>query len=258
MSTFVHLVADYGPADPAFSEVVHRLTAADPTMTVQSTAVRPFSTVATGFWLAQLGVHNPSFDDLLIYSNTAPRTAETTPERADTGGPLCYLELDTGVPVVAVDAGYNLSFVADHATTVREVELPADTGQFRSRDLFPRRVAELANGDRSSLGAERSLADVPAPPESVVCHVDGYGNVKTSIRASAFDPERDTVTVELNGESRDAVVRDAVSEVPEGTLAVVPGSAGGEDPYQELFLRGGSAASAFGRPEPGDELTVRG
>jgi S-adenosylmethionine hydrolase len=256
MSTFVHLVADYGPADPAFSEVVHRLTAADPTMTVQSTEVQPFSTVATGFWIAQLGIHNPSFDDLLIYSNTAPRTTESTPERADTGGALCYLELDNGVPVVAVDAGYNLSFIADHATTFREIELPANTGQFRSRDVFPRRVAEIANGNRSSLGAERSLDDVPAPPESVVCHVDGYGNVKTSIRTSEVEPASDTVAVELNGESREVVVRDAVSDVPEGSLAIVPGSAGGGDPYQELFLRGGSAASAFGTPEPGDDLSI--
>jgi len=257
MSTFVHLIADYGPSDPAFSEVVHRLTAADPTITVQSTEVTPFSTVATGFWIAQLGVHNPAFDDLLIYSNTAPRTTESTPERADTGGALCYLELDNGVPVVAVDAGYNLSFIADRVTTFREIELPADTGQFRSRDVFPRRVAEIADGNHSSLGAERSLNDVPAPPESVVCHVDGYGNVKTGIRQSAFSPGNNTVTIELNGESREAVVRDAVSDVPEGILAIVPGSAGGGDPYQELFLRGGSAAAVFGDPEPGDELTVR-
>lgn len=257
MSTFVHLIADYGPSDPAFSEVVHRLTAADPTISVQTTEVQPFSTVATGFWIAQLGVHNPAFDDLLLYSNTAPRTTDSTPEQADTGGQLCYLELDNGVPVVAVDAGYNLSFVADHVETFREIELPADTGQFRSRDVFPRRVAEIANGDHSALGVERSIATVPSPPESVVCHVDGYGNVKTSVRNSTFSLDSETATVELNGKSRSVVVRDAVADVPEGALALIPGSAGGGDPYQELFLRGGSAAAAFDSPTPGDDLTIR-
>ena len=74
MRPFIHLVADYGDADPAFSEVVHRLTYEDPSITVQTTAVPPFSTVATGFWIEQLGLHNPAFDDLLVYSNTAPRT----------------------------------------------------------------------------------------------------------------------------------------------------------------------------------------
>ncbi len=54
MSTFDHLIADYGPADPAFSEVVHRLTGADPTMTVQSTE-SSHSRRCHGFRFAQLG-----------------------------------------------------------------------------------------------------------------------------------------------------------------------------------------------------------
>ncbi len=83
---------------------------------------------------------------------------------------------------------------------------------------------------------------MPAPPESVVCHVDGYGNVKTSIRHSAFTPESDAVTVELNGESVRPSSGTAVSTFRNGR-SIVPGSAGGDDPYQELFLRGGSAAS---------------
>jgi len=257
MSTFVHLIADYGPADPAFSEVVHRLTAELRDVRVQSTAVPPFSTVATGFWIAQLGLYNPAFDGLFVYSNTAPRTAASTPDRPDVGGELCYLELDTGVPVVAVDAGYNLSFVADRARTFREVTLPDETGQFRSRDVFPERVAELATGNLDALGPERSVERVPEPPDSVVCHVDGYGNVKTSIRASTFSPAGETVRVELDGAERTATVADGVSGVDEGSLGVVPGSAGGDDPFVELFLRGGSAAAAFDDPRPGDELTIR-
>ena len=128
MSTFVHLIADYGAGDPAFSEVVHRLTCEDPEVTVQPTEVEPLSTVATGFWIAQLGLHNPAFEDLVVYSNTAPRTEETTPDRAAEGGRLCYLELDNGVPVVAVEAGYNLSFVREHVREFRVVETPADPG----------------------------------------------------------------------------------------------------------------------------------
>lgn len=257
MSTFVHLIADYGPADPAFSEVVHRLTAELRDVRVQSTEVPPFSTVATGFWIAQLGLHNPAFDDLLLYSNTAPRTAESTPDRPDEGGGLCYLELDNGVPVVAVDAGYNLSYVIDRARAFREVTLPDETGQFRSRDVFPRRVAEVAKGDLDALGAERSVESVPEPPESVVCHVDGYGNVKTSIRASEFSPVGEQVRVELDGTERTATVADGVSGVDEGSLGVIPGSAGGDDPFVELFLRGGSAAAAFDHPRPGAELRIR-
>ena len=255
MSTFVHLIADYGAGDPAFSEVAHRLRHEDPEITVQPTEVEPLSTVATGFWIAQLGLHNPVFEDLMVYSNTAPRTEETTPGRSDEGGQLCYLELDNGVPVVAVEAGYNLSFVRDHVREFRVVETPADAGQFRSRDVFPERVVALANGDRDSLGESLSTERIPPRPERTVCHVDGYGNVKTSVRWSEFDPAEE-VTVELNGVTRDVAVRDGASAVAEDSLGLIPGSAGGEDPYVALFLRGGSAAAAFDGPRPGDTFRV--
>lgn len=255
MTSFVHLVADYGKSDPAFSEVVHRLRAAAPDVTVQPTAVPPFSTVATGFWIAQLGLHNPPFDGLAVYSNTAPRIEDAETGRSGDGGDLCYLELETGVPVVAVDTGYNLSFVRDRVETFREVEVPDDDSQFRSRDHFPERVAALLAGDDSALGAERSPEDVPEKPDAAVCHVDGYGNVKTSIRASEFD-DADAVTVTLNGQRHETTYRDTVSAVDQDALGLVPGSAGGEDPFLELFVRGGSAAERFDEPEPGDELTI--
>ncbi|WP_435073724.1 SAM hydrolase/SAM-dependent halogenase family protein [Halorubrum sp. HHNYT27] len=256
MATFIHLIADYGPSDPAFSEVVHRLTYEDPTINVQTTEVPPFSTIATGFWIEQLGLHNPAFDGLMIYSNTAPRTEDAAPGRADEGGRPCYLELENGIPVVAVDAGYNLSFVRDAIREFREIDTPVSRSQFRSRDYFPKRVAELADGDMGSLGPERTVQDIPPKPESVVCHVDGYGNIKTSIEASEFDPDGDTVQITINSETMNIVVRDAVSTVEQGTVALIPGSAGGNDPYMEVFMRGGSAATAFDHPDPGDEITI--
>lgn len=256
MSPFIHLVADYGKSDPAFSEVVHRLLAEDPDVRVQATAVPPLSTVATGFWIEQLGLHNPAFEDLFIYSNTAPRTEDAGPQRADEGGQLCYFTLETGVPVVAVDAGYNLSFVRDRIHEFWEIETPTTGTQFRSRDHFPKRVAELANGNMDALGTSRSLEEIPPKPESTVCHVDGYGNIKTSINASEFDLDTDTVTVELNTITTEVSIRDTVSEVEEGTVGLVPGSAGGDDPYMELFLRGGSAAAEFDQPQPGNDITI--
>lgn len=175
MSTFIHLIADYGKSDPAFSEVVHRLKAEDPDIQVHTTAVPPLSTVATGFWIEQLGLHNPAFEGLFIYSNTAPRTEDATPQHADEGGQLCYLTLETEVPVVAVDAGYNLSFVRDNIQEFWEIETPATGTQFRSRDHFPKQVVELANENRNALGNLRSSEDVPPKPAATICHVDGYG-----------------------------------------------------------------------------------
>lgn len=258
MSSFIHLIADYGKSDPAFSEVVHRLTYEDRAIDVQLTEVQPFSTVATGFWIEQLSCHNPAFDELLVYSNTAPRTEDTTPDRAATGGRLCYLRLANGVPIVAVDAGYNLSFVRDSVEEFFVIETAESGGQFRSRDIFPEHVAEIANGNLDSLGAERSPGAIPAPPEQTLCHVDGYGNIKTSIRASAFDMARETVALTIGSEQREVAVEAAAADVPENSIALVPGSAGGSDPYLEVFLRGGSAAMEFGHPNPGDDIRIRG
>lgn len=256
MDTFIHLIADYGQSDPAFSEVIHRLKYEDPGITVQTTEVPPFSTVATGFWIEQLGLHNPTFEGLMVYSNTAPRTEEATLGQDDAGGPLCYLELETGVPVVAVNVGNNLSFVRDNIKTFRTVETPYSDSQFRSRDHFPKRVAELANGNTESLGSERSLRDIPPTPGSVVCHVDGYGNIKTSIRKSEINLNKDVISIEINSETKNIAPRDSVLDIQEDTIAMIPGSSGGDDPYMELFLRGGSAATVFNHPHPGDDITI--
>lgn len=256
MDTFIHLIADYGTSDPAFSEVIHRLKYEDPDVTVQTTEVPPLSTVATGFWIEQLGLHNPAFEELVIYSNTAPRTEAATVRQVKDGGQLCYLELDTDVPVVAVNVGYNLSFIRDRLKTVRTVKTPPGDSQFRSRDYFPKRVVELADGNTESLGGDLSIRAIPPRPESVVCFVDGYGNIKTSIRASEIDVTANEIAIEINSKTRNIALRDVVHEIEEETIAMIPGSSGGDDPYMELFLRGGSAAAAFDCPHPGDEITI--
>lgn len=256
MSPFVHLIADYGRGDPAFSEVVHRLKHEDPTVTVQTTGVEPLSTVATGFWIEQFGLHHPPVEGILIYANTAPRTEAATPEGADPGGSLRYVRLDSGVPLVAVDAGYNLAFVRDHIEVFRHIDVDQTESQFRSRDFFPRHVVRIANGDMEAVGAELPVASIPEPPADRVCHVDGYGNVKTSVRVSEFRADGTEVSVTVGETETTATVADAVTAVPEGAVGLVPGSAGGADPYLELFLRGGSAAAVFDDPRPGDEITI--
>lgn len=256
MSPFIHLIADYGTGDPAFSEVIQRLKHEDPAITVNKTAVTPFSTVATGFWIEQLGVHNPRFDGLAIYSNTAPRADEADPRDSNAGERLCYLELDDGTPVMAINGGYNLSFVKNDIADFRTIDAPESGSQFRSRDYFPMRVAEIANGNLDSIGDELSIDEIPERPESTICHVDGYGNIKTSIRASEFDPEGEELTVEIGTRSMNIGYRDAIFEAEEGSLVIAPGSSGGEDPYLEIVHRGGSAAELFDQPSPGDTINL--
>lgn len=256
MTPFVHLVADYGPGDPAFAEVIHRLRAAEPRLTVEPTSVPPFSTIATGFWIEQLGVHNPAFDGLTIYSNTAPRMDDERPRAANEGEALVYLELDNGVPVLAIDAGYNLSFVREQVRIARSVNIPQRGSQFRSRDFYPTVVAAVATGDTSSLGDRLSLDTVPPAPTHRVCHVDGYGNLKTGIRSSNVDLDREAVRITIGDVTREATIVETAFAVAQGQLAMTPGSAGGDDPYMEVFQRGGNAATTFGEPAPGSEIAI--
>ena len=51
----VHIVADYGPGDLAFAEVVQRIKLHLPDAEPVLTSVPPFSTLAAGFCIAQLG-----------------------------------------------------------------------------------------------------------------------------------------------------------------------------------------------------------
>lgn len=254
MSTFIHLIADYGIGDPAFSEVVHRLKYEDSSLEIQPTTVPPLSTVATGFWIEQLGLHNPTFDELLIYSNTAPRTDDLEPRDENEGGELCYARLESDLEVIAVDAGYNLSFVKEQIATLRRIDVAVSGSQFRSRDYFPEKVAEIADGDLTSVAEKKRLDELPDRPPNTVCHVDGYGNIKTSIRTSEIDLEQDCIEIGLGGQRRTVSVASGVFGVEQGKLVLAPGSTGGDDNYLEIAQRGGSAANRFGDPSPGDQI----
>jgi hypothetical protein len=53
---FINLIADYGTGDPAFSEVAQRLQMMLLQARTNLLSVLPFSTLATGFWIAQLSL----------------------------------------------------------------------------------------------------------------------------------------------------------------------------------------------------------
>ena len=144
---------------------------------------------------------------------------------------------------------------------VRHVAVPAGGSQFRSRDLFPAVVAELARGDHGSLGEELDLAVIPPPPERAVTYVDGYGNLKTTwTEAPAGVGE--AVEISVEGSTAVAVVSDGTFAVRQGEMSFAPGSSGwrtdhGERRFYEVLLRGGSAAERLGRPAAGARVEVR-
>ncbi len=160
---FINLIADYGNGDPAFAEVSQRLLAAIPQAQIQCLSVPPFSTLATGFWIGQLGL-NPGPEPRLIYHNCAPRRDNPAARTENEGEGLTYAKLANNVIVIGVLAGYTLSFIKQQALEIHSISVSRRGSQFRSRDVFPPAAVKIINGDRSILGEAidpHSISDIP-------------------------------------------------------------------------------------------------
>ncbi|NJO41420.1 MAG: SAM-dependent chlorinase/fluorinase [Cyanobacteria bacterium CRU_2_1] len=257
---FISLIADYGVGDPAFAEVKQRLLMALPNAQIHEISVPPFSTLATGFWVAQLGL-NLGCPERLIYHNCAPRQDDPEARRDNEGEGLTYALLPNGVKVVGVNAGYTLSFIKEQAKALHTVNVSRGGSQFRSRDVFPPAAAAIAQEDFSVLGDVLDLSQIPDMPLDRVAWVDGYGNIKTTIPADTIILEPETkIVIRIGDVVSDAVYSDGSFRVPEGTLAFSPGSSGWSLPegqplrWIELFLRGGNAWERFGKPRVGQTI----
>src|SRR3712207_2186860 len=184
----VHVIADYGPGDLAFAEVAQRIKLHLPDAEPLYTPVAPFATLAAGFCVAQLGL-NPAPPSTVVYHNVAPREDEEEARVGNEGEGLAYALLPNGVRVIGVNAGYAFSFVRDAAEELRWASVPAEGSQFRSRDLFPEAAADIALGRPDALGEEMAPTAIPDVPESRIAYVDGYGNLKTTIKSGAHGIE---------------------------------------------------------------------
>lgn len=258
----LHVVADYGKGDLAFAEVVQRIKIHLPDAEPVLTPVPPFCTLAAGFCIAQLAL-NSAPPGTIIYHNVAPREDDETPRVANAGERLCYARLRTGVRVIGVSAGYAMSFIRDEAEKLRWAAVEAEGSQFRSRDLFPQAAADIALGRPQALAEDIDPRLIPDVPKSRIAYIDGYGNLKTTIRFDGKQvPPGTTLSIRINGVMQDAMASDGTFGVEPGRLAFAPGSSGWQTKpgehvrWVELFLRGGNAWDMFERPAIGAEIRV--
>jgi len=254
----VKFIADYSPRRKlSFAEVEQAIR--NETGQVDEfncVPVRPFNTVEAGFALRQLACESPYPDNTLFYVNVAPRRDDTSARSNNEGEDLVFLELENGVPVVSTCSGYTLSFVKDKIAEARSLDIPSYGSQFRSRDIFPKAVADLIDRKEEFLEDKVNL-DIPEPPEEAIGYIDGFGNIKTTIRQSEVDFNNgDQLNLELDGENYSLAFSDGIFHVDEGELVFAPGSSGGDNPFMEVVLRGGSAEEKLGEPDPGDDLKI--
>jgi hypothetical protein len=264
-SIFVQIIADYGPVgDMAFAEVRQALRYAlrDKIAHMELSPVSAFDTVATGFYLAQLANNHKMGSRQFFYVNTAPRKDDPRPRVNNAGEGLAYVRLKDGVQIVAVNSGYSLSFVKEHAEEMRVINCSAEGSQFRSRDVFPEAFGKIVHGDTSQLGNVIKISDLPDLPESVVGYTDGYGNIKTTIDAKAIESLKGKKVIVTIGEyEHEAMVADGIFAVPDGGLVLSAGSSGWKRAdgsalrFVEVSLRSGSASRLFKRPKGGAKIS---
>jgi len=253
----VHIIADYGAGDLAFAEVAQRIKFYLPDAELLLTPVPPFSTLAAGFCVAQLGLNDPPAGTL-IYHNVAPREDNQEARAANAGERLAFARLPNGVRVIGVNAGHAFSFIREEAEELRWASVPAGGSQFRSRDLFPQAAAAIALGRPTALAEAIRRSDIPRLPKDRIAYIDGYGNLKISREQGNRDfPVGSLLQVEINGVRQEAIAAGGSFEIAAGKMAFAPGSSGWtkkkgrKGRWMELFLRGGSAWEAFGRPPIG-------
>jgi hypothetical protein len=253
----VHIIADYGPSDLAFAEVVQRLKGYLPDAEPVLTPVPPFATLAAGFCVAQLGL-NPAPAGTLIYHNVAPRQDAREARVANAGERLAFARLPTGVRVIGVNAGYTFAFVREVAEELRWAAAPAAGSQFRSRDLFPQAAAAIALGRPGTGGGHRPVGhprgagaadclyrwlrqpkdDHPVPYR---CHAPG-----TIVRVRIGHAEQDAMV------SDGALLSNPAACLGSGRrMAISPRQ---RDALDGALPTGGNAWEAFERPPVGARI----
>ena len=129
--------------------------------------------------------------------------------------------------------------------------------QFRSRDYYPDAVVGIAYGEKRFIGEDIPVAEIPDAPENRIGFIDGYGNLKTTLRHRRCRiPVGTKVRVSVNTVVHEGVVADETYKVKDGDVSFAPGSTGGDDRFMEIWVRGDSAWRAFVKPRVEQEFTV--
>lgn len=264
----LHVVCDYKAGGMEFGEINTRIfdTLNDPDQVlVHTTEVPPLDTAALGFVTAQYALA-PFTGKRVVYGNAAPRRDKSEAKKDNIDHGIKYARLKNGTEVVNVYSEYAFGFMKDQIVEFRDIDCPAGGSQFRSRDFFPERVARVMNGDLSILTTELDINTIPDVEPNRVAWTDGFGNIKTTTRASHLKnlglKPGEKVQVILNGVNMIGVVAVGGFSVDRGVLAINFGSSGYDDPFVELFLRvhhmsERTAAVRFNYPVGGTEFTIK-
>lgn len=231
MTPLILLVADYGPGDLGFAQVVQRLARAAPDAQVLPTLVPRADTLAAGLCVAALALGDGPRDRVVVH---------------DVAGPARDRRFWIGrcgddALVVGADRGWAWSFVAPRATQICALDVPADTDVALA-------VRHGLTRHPHALCAVIDRATVPPPPECVLVWTDRAGNLQTTLAAAPAEP----VMVSIGDRREPARLGDGHGGGAAGELVLEPGTRG----LQRLSVGGGSAAERFGDPAAGTPVEL--
>lgn len=250
------VISDYGVGDPAFTEVILQLKTLLPDAYIIPQSAPAFSTINTGFWIYQIAL-TKNLTNTYIYSNTAPRKTDLNAQKNNGGEKLMRARLDNGFEIMAVNAGYIFSFVKPYIKDFHFVNVSNEGSQFRSRDNYPKSVFQMIQKDNSFIAEKADTRGIPDEPKNVIASVDGYGNIKTTVRKNDINySPGEKLNVALNGKNETAIYTDGVFNIQDGEFAFAPGSSGHDNRFMELFVRGKSAFELFGKPNIEQKMEI--
>lgn len=266
--TLLHVVADYAPSGLEFGEINSKLISflKNPKdVHLQETSVPSLDTMAVGFVTAQYALA-PQNKRIVVYGNAAPRRRSHKAQKNNADHGIKYAKLKNGAEIINVDSDFAFGFVKNEIVEFKDINCPNSGSQFRSRDFFPERVANIINNNYSVLGDNLDINNIPDIPNNLVAWVDGFGNIKTTMRQSDLTKmglkSGDKINVRLNGVNMSGFVSIGGFTVDCGVLAINIGSSGYDNPYVEFFLRvhsinEKSAAAIFNYPTGGTEFSIK-
>lgn len=257
-------------------------------------AIPGMNTVVAGFKTAQLAMNSKLGFGHIIHTNCAPRKNIISSESKGEGVVLGVLP--NGVCLLTVSSGYSLApfygLIKSGEVKFFKTKIPDSGSQFRSRDYFPDATARLARHLQDLITEEdqsfiekclnnNAAADLVKGfeylgdavdaeyfnelPQGSVYYIDNFGNLKLNINHDDLTGQYDPGTILslcINDHLVEGVVGTAGFSQGEGIIALTRGSSGWmingnqEMRLTEVFLRGGSAASAFKSVKPGDQIQI--